>query len=146
MKRYSLANYTVSIEPLDSILQSTFGVMTVGGQGNYMETIRLSTENNLWSTVGYATGAWVHNKNLAKNGQAELVLQQVSDDVAKFKKLCELYYTGDYQGFTMTLTNNNGEQIATAVSCYPVKIPTQEFGATSANQTWQFTCGEITFN
>lgn len=146
MKRYSLANHVLSIKPNDNQINNIFGTISIGGEGNYLESVSVSNENTLWSTTGYATGAWVHNKNLAKTGTVTISLNQLSDQVAKLITLCETYYGGDYEGFTLTLTKNDNTKICTCIDCYISKIPTQSFGTSAANQSWVFTCGKITFN
>ena len=77
MARYSLANYILSIKPNDPAL-SAFGEVTVGGEGNYHDNITISIDATMFSTTGYATGAWVHNKNLSKVGTASVSLSQLS--------------------------------------------------------------------
>ena len=146
MKKYSLATYILSVEPNDVSIKNTFGTLAIGGQGSYMDSVRVRTNNNMWDTTPYATGAWVHNKNLSRVGTLEVALNQLSDEVAKFITMCETYYTGDYDGFTLTISRNDGVKVCTCVDCYIAKIPDQEFTAQAANQTWTFTCGQITFN
>lgn len=146
MKRYSLANYILSIDSNDSTIKNMFGTISVGGEGNYLDSISISLGNNLWDTTGFATGAWVHNKNLSRVGTASLNLSQLSDSVSKFIKLCNTYYSGDYDGLTLSVVDNQGNKICTCIDCYIQKIPDQEFGATAGMQNWVFTCGQISFN
>ena len=146
MKRYSLADYILSIKPNDPQINSDFGTITIGGEGSYTDSITLSPRDNLFETTGYNTGAWVHNKNLSRVGTAVISISQLSDQVKKFIMMAETYYTGDYDGFTLTVSTNEGSQVATCIDCYIQKIPDQVFGANSANQTWTFTCGKISFN
>lgn len=146
MKRYSLANYILSIESNDPTIKNIFGTVSVGGEGNYLESMTISQTNDLWTTSGYATGAWVHTKNLSRIGTVEVSLSQLSNQISKFIKLCNTYYTGDYDGCTLTLTDNLGNLIATCVDCYIQKIPDQGFQSAAQNQSWTFTCGQITFN
>lgn len=146
MKRYSLANYILSIDSNDSDIKSMFGAISVGGEGNYLDTITIGGLPNLWDTTGFATGAWVHNKNLSKVGTVTVNLSQLSDQVAKFKKLCNVYYSGDYDGLTLSLTDIQGNKVCTCVDCYIQKIPNQEFAATAGMQSWVFTCGQINFD
>lgn len=146
MKRYSLANHILSIKPNDPSIASIFGTLTIGGEGSYLNSVRVRRQDDLWNTTGFATGAWVHNKNLSRIGSVEVTLNQLSDQVAKFITLCETYYTGDYDGFTLTLTKNDGSKICTAIDCYISKVPDQEFLTAAQDQTWAFTCGQITYN
>ena len=60
--------------------------------------------------------------------------------------MCELYYGGDYEGFTLSVSDISGAKICTGVDAYIQKIPNQEFAASAAQQTWTFTCGQISFN
>ena len=144
MARYSLANYILSIKPNDSAF-SSFGSITVGGEGNYNDSITISMDTNTFTTSGFATGAWVHTKNLSKTGTASVSISQVSDQVAKFIQFAKLFYSGDYEGFTVSLTTNDGTPIAYCNDCYFTKIPDQSFGETAGTQTWTLTCGEIDF-
>lgn len=146
MKRYSLANYILSINPNDDNIKNMFGTISLGGEGNYLDNISIGGLPNLWDTTGFATGAWVHNKNLSKVGTATVNLSQLSEQINKFIKLCNIYYSGDYDGLTLSLSDNQGNKVCTCVDCYIQKIPDQEFGATAGMQSWVFTCGQINFN
>lgn len=143
--RYCLADYIMSIEPSDSRLKQMFSKVTVGGDGNALSSITLSLSDTLWSTTSFATGAWVHNKNLSKVGSAEIRISQLSSVVVKLKQMCKVYYSGNYSGFTISVTDSNGTVVATANDCYPTKIPDQSFGETASEQSWSFTCGEVDF-
>lgn len=151
MARYSLADYILTITlPTEfaSDLQLASNTISVGGEGSHTESINISTDNNIWTTEGDATGSWVHSKNLNRVGKASVSLSQLSENVAKFKKICNVYYTSgtDYDGITLSLTDSLGNNIATCNDCYFTKVPSQDFGNTAANQTWELTCGQITFN
>lgn len=144
--KYSLANYILSIEPNDEIIKTYFGAISIGGEGSAVGSISMNIANEQFTTKGYATGGWAHDKNLDRHGTATLTLNQLSDAVAKFIKLAKLFYTGDYDGFTLSLSDINGQKIASGIDCYISKIPEQEFGKESADQQWTFTCGQINFN
>ena len=143
--KYSLANYILSIEPLDDTLKSIFGTTSIGGEGNALDSIVLSQPTDMFSTSGYATGAWVHNKNLDRHGTATISLNQLSDRVGRFIQMAKLFISGDYDGFTLSLSDINGNKIATCVDCYITKIPDQSYANESANQSWVFTCGQINY-
>lgn len=152
MARYSLANYTLAIT-LPSELATILGLtgsesLVVGGEGSYSDTFAVELDNDMFSTKGDATGSWVHDKNLSRVGKAEISLNQLSDRVAKFKKIVNIYYQSgtDYDGVNLSLVDNQGNEIANCVDCYFIKIPRQEFGQESGNQTWSLTCGQITFS
>lgn len=146
MAKYSLANYILSIDSNDETIKTYFGTISIGGEGSYLGTVRLSLANPMFNTTGFATGAWVHNKSLDRHGTANITLNQLSDSVAKFIKLAKLYYGEDYDGFTLSLSDIDGNKIATCVDCYISKIPDQEYTDQAGNQTWIFTCGQINFN
>ena len=146
MKRYCLADYILSIKPNDPEIDSSFGTITIGGEGSYTDSISLNPLENLYSTTGFATGAWVHDKNLSRVGTAVITLSQLSEQVKKFIMMAETFYAGDYDGFTLSVATNTGEKVATCVDCYIQKIPEQSFGKSAATQQWTFTCGKISFN
>ena len=143
MKKYSLANYILSIEPADASLKTMFGTISIGGEGSYLGSINVSMNSSLWSTTGYATGAWVHNKSLDKSGTCKININQLSDKVIKLIKLCNVYYSGDYNGVTITVSDNSGNKVATCVDCYIQKLADQSFSTTADSQDWTFTCGQI---
>ena len=144
--KYSLTNYILSIEPNDSAIKQMFGTISIGGEGSYLDTITISNAENIYSTQGYATGGWVHNKSLDRHGTASLTLNQLSDRVARFIQLAKLSLSGDYAGFTLSLSDINGNKICTCVDCYIMKIPDQSFASSAQNQTWDFTCGQINYD
>lgn len=149
--RYSLADYTLSINIPES-LQSVFGKsFTIGGRDNATDSITVELDNDQWNTESYATGAYVHNKNYSRTGKVSISMSQLNEAISKLKRIAMKLYSGDYGGVTLSLdqaaigTKNDGD-VFIAKDCYPVKIPNQEFGETSGKQTWTFTCGQITFN
>lgn len=144
--RYSLANYILSIEPNDTTIKTYFGSISIGGDGSYLGSLSLSLANPMFTTQGYATGGWSHSKNLDRHGTAALNLNQMCDAVAKLIKLTKLFYTDDYDGFTLSLSDINGQKIATCVDCYIEKIPEQTYGKEATDQSWTFTCGQINFS
>lgn len=150
MAKYSLTKYILSIKPSNDLSSATsdFGTITIGGEGSYLDNISIKLTASLWSTTGYATGGWVHDKNLDKHGTVDITLNQMSDAVQKFIRLCETFYESDYDGFTITLSTNDADKrvIATCIDCYITAIPTQTFQSSSQTQTWTFTCGKIIFS
>lgn len=144
--KYDLSQYIVSISPADPTLRSLFGTISIGGEGSYTESITLSNNGNLFTTAPFATGAWVHNKSLDKTGTCTMSLSQLSRQVAKLLKFCMIYYSGNYDGSTITVSDISGNRVATCSDCYPQKFPDQVFGESSANQSWVFTCGKIVYN
>lgn len=146
MTRYNLANYLVSITPNDTTLQNMFPNVVIGGEGSMMDTITISRDNDMWSTTGFSTGGWVHNKNLSKIGKVLINISQLSERIARFKQMCEVYYGADYDGFTLSVMDNSGRKVCTCIDCYVQKIPDQRFGPTADMQEWGFTCGEVNYN
>lgn len=145
MNRYSLSDYVVSITPDDPAMRTAFDTISIGGQGQYVGSIRVRVANELWSTEGYATGAWIHNKNLDRHGTCEIEISQLANEVFKFIRLCNIYYEEQYGGCTITIADRNGRTVATCIDCYISKPADQEFREQAQNQAWAFTCGEITF-
>lgn len=152
MARYSLANYTLAIT-LPTDLATPLGLsgqesLVVGGEGSYLESMTVELDNDMFNTKGDSTGSWVHDKNLSRTGKVNISLNQMSDRVAKFKKIVNIYYQSgtDYEGCNLSLADNNGNEIVNCTDCYFVKIPSQEYGSESANQQWSLTCGQIIFN
>lgn len=147
--RYSLSNYILSIASADAKINQLFKNVQIGGEGDALSSIVIQTSDRLWETDSFATGAWVHNKNLSRVGTCEVSISQLSDAVAKFKTFVAYFYgesaSEDIGGVTLTLSDSNNNVVATCEDCYPVQIPSQEFGAKAAEQRWQFTCGRITY-
>lgn len=152
MARYSLANYTLALT-IPSDFASQIGLtgnesLVVGGEGSYLDNFSIEMDNDMYTTKGDATGSWVHDKNLSRTGKVTIVLHQLSDKVAKFKKIVNLYYQSntDYDGVNLSLVDNQGNELANCQDCYFQRIPTQEFGQESGTQSWILTCGAITFS
>lgn len=145
MNRYSLANYIVSINPTDASIRSMFGTMAFGGEGSAIGSISVGIKDNLWSTKSYATGAWVHNKNLSRVGTVKISINQLAPPVQRFIKLCKLYYGADYNGFTITVADIAGNKVATCTDCFIEAIPSQDYNEEASDQSWSFTCGKIDF-
>lgn len=143
--KYSLANYILSIEPNDPRIREMFGTISIGGEGSYVGSVTLRRSNNMFDTTSFATGGWVHNKNMSRVGSVSLTLNQLSDKVMKFIKLSETFLTGDFDGFTLSLMSNDSVKVANAIDAYIVKVPDQEFADSASNQTWEFTCGQVNF-
>lgn len=144
--RYSLADYIVTVDPVDPNLKSSFGSsVSVGGQGSATDSISVELDDDLWSTTGYATGGWVHDKNLSRTGKVTISLSQLTNEVARFKQLINFYYNSDYSGLSIIVSTSSGKKVASCHDCYPTKIPAQTFGKNAADQSWSFTSGKITF-
>ena len=148
MKRYALVNYILSIDIPDDVA-SDFGTSSIqiGGEGSYLNQISIGLKSDLYATQGDNTGSWVHVKNLDKTGTVEIQIKQVSDAIARFKALCNIYYSlsTEADGLTLTLRDLNNNTIAICNDCVLNKIPDQTFGNEPENQTWTFNAGSITF-
>ena len=145
MKRYSLANYILSIDSSDASIKSMFGTISIGGEGSYLGSVVVSQNKNMWETKGFATGAWVQDKNLDRTGTCTVQLQQLSSEVQKLIRLFNVYYAGNYGGATITLADIFGNKVATCTDCYIQKAADQSFAESSENQSWTFTCGKVAF-
>lgn len=144
--KYCLADYILSIQCNDATLRRMFGNIAIGGDGeaNALDTISISYKDTLWETESYATGAWVHNKNLSRVGTISLNLNMLSEYTAILTRLCKQYYSiNNYGGLTISISDRNGNEIAKGIDCYPVKIPDLNLQATAQMNEWQFTCGQI---
>ena len=142
---YSLANYKLSISINDVVLRTAFGsALTVGGNGSQLESMTVSPNANIFDIESYATGGYVFNKSYDRSGSVSVTLNQLSDEIGKFKNLINMYYSGDYGALTIVLTNNENEKVIECVDCLPTKIPDQQFQSTAQTQTWGFSVGKIT--
>lgn len=146
---YSLANYQLSIQ-LPQELASEFGTshFALGGEGSYTDSISINISNQLFQVAGDNTGSYVFNKNLNRTGNIQITLNQLSDKVGLLKNIYNLYLktSTEIDGLTITVNDNDNNLIATCIDCFPNNIPQQQFGNGAATQTWQFECGQITFN
>ena len=144
-KRYALANYIVSIKPKDRSLAETFGeTVSVGGTGSNLGSITVSRSNEMFSMKSYATGGYAIDKNLSKVGKVSIKLHQLSTEVQKFIKLCNMYYIDDYDGCTITVTDINNDLIANCIDCF-INQASQDFEEQSGDQTWEFVVGDVNF-
>lgn len=145
--KYSLAKYSMTISTKDSILKNIFGEsLSIGGQGSTTSSITIHQNNAPMSISTYATGGYVFNGSFDRSGSASIQINQVSDVVSKFKQLLKAYYQSDFEPFTITVSDNEGNQVAECVDCALTSIPDQTLGESAENQTWTFECGRVTFN
>lgn len=155
--RYSLSDYKLSIK-LPSSLAEKFGidsgVINVGGEGSYLESMNVNVNGTLWTTEAMPNGDYIHTKNLDRSGTVSVTLSMISDISDKFRKICSIYYTisssesslSDIEeGLTLTLQNGDNN-IITCESCYLTGIPRHNFQASAQTLTWDFTCGKVVFN
>ena len=152
---YSLADYILSItipEKLAQELSFETPTFTVGGEGSYLSTVSFALTSDLFSTEGDYTGSWVHNKNLNKVGTCKITINMLSEKTAIFRKICNIFYQAstvavnrDFKGCTLSLVDNYGNEIVTALDCYFKKIPELSLQSTAQNQDWELTCGSVVF-
>ena len=146
MEIYSLANYKLTLTTNDEVLKATFGEsLTIGGQGKKIGSIKINQTNAPYSIQSFATGGYYYDKSLDRHGDVTINLNQLAEEIAKFKTLLNLYYTGDYNGFTIVLTTNENVKVAECIDCLMTGVPSQDFGTTAGNQDWTFSSGQITF-
>lgn len=142
---YSLADYILTI----SDITEEFGLtnIQIGGQGSMTDSMSAARNKDMYETEGDDTGGYVHNKSYNKTGLINITLNQLSENVGKFKTLCNVYHrTAVQKGFTITLTDSEGNIICTGNDCMPKGIPEQAFAGTAGTQTWVLTCGVLEFN
>lgn len=146
MKRYCLANYILTADIPADIGFGTQSV-SIGGEGSYLDSISISLTNALFTTESDSTGSWVHVKNLDKSGTITVSVKQISDKVALFKALVNVYSNidSDAAGMTLTLRDTLNNTIAVCEDCVVSKIPDQSFGSTPSTQSWTFNAGKISF-
>lgn len=147
MEVYSLANYKLTLTSSDPVVIQTFGEsVSIGGQGKKVGSISIKQDNGPFSLKSYPTGGYYYDKSLDRSGSITIDLSQLAEEVAKFKTLINLYYSGEYDGFTIVLTNNENIKVAECIDCLPTDIPQQSFGESARDQSWTFATGQITFN
>lgn len=146
--KYSLAKYSLTITTNDSRLQEIFGEsLTIGGQGSTTDSISVSQSSGPMQINAYATGGYVFSQSYDRSGTASININQVSDAVNKLKKLLKATYTIEYDPFTIVVSDNEGNQVVSCKDCYlGNSLPTQSFSESAADQTWNFICGQVTFN
>jgi len=142
--KYSLSNYILTVKTNDSALYSIFKELSIGGEGSLVDSMSISLNSSLFTTTGFPTGGWVHDKNLDRTGTASVTLSQLSNNVDKLKQLMNAYYSGDYDGLTLTITDANANEVVSCEDCFPSKFPDQQYQSKAQTQTWSFTCGKIT--
>lgn len=146
MKRYCLANYILTADIPEDIGFGTQSV-SIGGEGSYMDNVTVIMNESMFSTQGDYTGSWVHVKNLNQTGRIQISIKQVSDKIATFKALVNIYRNLDSEasGMTLTLRDTLNNTICIAEDCVIEKNPDQTFANEPDNQTWTFLCGKINF-
>ena len=151
---YSLADYILTLGIDSAQLRSLLGLsentISIGGEGQYMGSIKVAYTSDQWSMKADATGAWTHSKSYDQSGTFSLSLNQMSPAVIRFIGIVAAYYSSNEirDGFTLTLKKAGNTETFNVVGedCRPVKIADQTFEAESSEQDWTFNVGRITFN
>lgn len=146
MKRYCLADYILTVDIPEDVGFGTQSV-SIGGEGSYLDSISISMSTDMFSTEGDATGSWIHTKSLDRTGSVTISVKQISDKIAIFKSLVNVYMNlnTESSGMTLTLRDMLNNTIAICEDCVISKIPDQEFSSTPSSQSWTFNAGRITF-
>lgn len=146
MKRYCLANYILTVDIPEDVGFGTQSI-SIGGEGSYLDSITISMSSDMFSTEGDATGGWIHTKSLDRTGSVTVSVKQISDKVAVFKSLVNVYMNlnTESSGMTLTLRDMLNNTIAICEDCVISKIPDQAFSSTPTSQSWTFNAGRITF-
>ena len=146
MKRYCLANYILTID-IPSDIGFGSQSISIGGEGSYLDSISIKANTELFKLDADSTGSWVYTKNLDRSGEIEVSIKQVSDKVAVFKALMNIYInlSSEASGLTMTLRDSLNNTIAVCEDCLLNKIPDQTFKDSPDSQSWSFLSGKITF-
>lgn len=145
---YSLNKYKVIID-IPQKLQSLFGKnsLSIGGNGSYLESIEVRTNNDLWTVKGDYVGSYVHTMNRDKTGEITITLSQLSDYAILFHRLIESYYNTTSYDYIKTITVMEGDKIvATITDSMLKKVVDKRFGTEAQTESWTFVSGEITFN
>lgn len=154
--RYSLADYQVTLK-IPAIGTLNEEEISIGGPGDNNEgscvgEIKVTRNENLWTTEGDPTGSWVHNKNLNRTGTVEINIRQVSGVIYKLMAVCQAYESvssNGSEGITITVNPVFGgtaiTDFITCKDCFIQKIPDQDYTDTAKEQQWIFTCGQISF-
>lgn len=145
MKHYSLSDYRLSITFNNVTLRNAFGTITIGGQGSTTDSISVEPNGTLYSTASYATGGYVHEKNLDKTGKAKVSLNQMSEACYVLNNVVKMYYQANYEGATISVVDADGRTVATCKDCVPTSQPARTFGQSSGMLDWEWTCGVIDF-
>lgn len=151
---YSLADYILTLGVDSAALRNLLGLSTnsfsIGGEGQFLGSVKVTYNTDQWSTKADATGSWVHSKSYDQSGEISLDINQMAPAVVRFIGIVSAYYSSTEikDGFTLTLkkAGNNETFNVVAEDCRIKKIADQEFEPEAKDQTWAFTSGRITFN
>lgn len=161
---YSLADYQLTIGLNDNIasllgltdqygnILTNFSIGGPGenGEGSFVGQIVINRAKELFTTVGDATGSWVHDKSLDRTGTITIDITQISDDIVILVQLCQIFESvqSSMPGLELTInsvSSNVSNTMITGRDCYIQKLPDITLGETSGKLSWVFTCGQIIY-
>lgn len=151
---YSLADYILTLGIDSPSLQNLLGLssstISIGGEGQFLGSVKVAYNTEQWTTKADATGSWCHSKSYDQSGEFSIEINQMAPAVIRFIGIVSTYYSSNEvkDGFTLTLkkAGNNDTFNVMGEDCRIKKNADQEFGKEAADQTWSFTAGRITFN
>ena len=151
---YSLADYILTLKVDDVTLRTKLGMLAddtiqVGGQGKFMGKITVAYNNPQWTTKADATGSWVHSRTFDQSGKITVSINQMSEAVIRFIRVCSAYYSSTTvkAGFSLTISKASDTSFAAnCEDCRIEKIPDQDFEKEAADQQWVFLSGRISMN
>lgn len=121
------------------------------GEGSFVGQISVSRSKELFTTVGDATGSWVHDKNLDRTGTISVEITQISDDIVTLVQLCQIFESlqSNTPGLELTINSTGSATSTTMVTgrdAYIQKLPDITLAETAGRLSWVFTCGQIIYN
>ena len=151
---YSLADYILTLRVDSAQLRNLLGLSTdsisIGGEGQFLGTIKVGYVTDQWTVKADATGAWTNSKSYDQHGTFTLSINQLAPVVIRFIGIVSAYYSSTEvkDGFTLTLkkAGNNDTFNVMGEDCRISKIADQNFAAEAEDQDWIFTSGRISFN
>lgn len=171
MARYALTDYKVAVLLPDALRNRIFansgnatnnGTTNVGGvertidfvfggDDSYTQSISVQYRNQLFSVQGDATGSWVYTKSRDRTGSVTFSMNQVAPNVGTLIDIFNIYFNdisdtegNVLDGFTLVITNRQGDTVCTCEDCYVTGVPNQSFSSTPSAQSWQIASGRIT--
>ena len=150
---YSLADYILTLKVSDATLRNQLGLSSneiqVGGEGQFLGKITVKYNTPQWKVQADATGAWVHSRSFDQSGTVTVNINQMSDAVIRFIRICTAYYSSNdvRAGFSLSITKASDMSFAAnAEDCRISQIPNQDFDKEAGAQDWEFVSGRIMLN
>ena len=137
VRNYSLADHVISIKTSNVNIPEL-----LIGNGDAVETITVTYENDTFSFTVSPDGSATLNKNYMKNGTITISLQQTSPFV---DRLIDLYNSQMVSGVTnvadIVITDANGNIDSKFHKCVITKIPDYNAGAESQTRDFNIIYG-----